>query len=321
MTKEEELQQQQKDARVDEFRAWYDSFIQQREAADRQQIIGRDYDTRPEGQGDLIEQRRETEQRIDKEFEEDERGLVVQDLQERKDFDDRMKEVRVAMRRQDATEARQEAERFRNSTDEIKQGITAGRDALNVQREQTRDGEAARLKEKFTDFQDQRHDDRLTTLNKRNDENNERVQNAFEQAHARQEPTQRQAANRTSDDLQRDLQPAQEQNNIKMKKGETEEQARERTDRMEQRRQEREQQERQQQQTRKDDWVGSRAAKPPVIKNSFDFYLCCGLAYVSAHEAGGNFAKMVTYGVNRKAIQRPTRTGYHRAVFRSPRRH
>lgn len=263
MTEAQRQAQLREDSRIAEFRARNEDYIQQLKEADKVQNIGRDYDFRFADTGDLQEQVREKEQQIDYEFMDDERGLIKQDLQDRKAFDDRIKGERQAMREQDARESQAEAQRFKGSPDATKKEIAEGRDVLNQQREQTRNHEEIKMRQEFGEFQDQRHHDRLANLNDRNDQNTEKLEQKHQQEAERlqllrdQSLTPRQTANRTQDDLRRDLTPTESSSEgVKPKKGETQDQANERAERMEKARKEREQQEAQNRDPRKkDDWT------------------------------------------------------------------
>lgn len=270
MTDEEKKQEElrlREAARIDDFRERFEKFKEQQRAADAKQTIGRDCDPRFEVERDPSEQRNEKEQRIDDEFEEDMNGrygLVRQDLKESRDFEDWMKEQRERMRSEDAARNPQKAELHYVLTPGPGLGITHSRSITQpdpdfVQKESLRNAAGEEMRKEFTAFQEERNADRQETLTNRKVENLDLVKKGYEQEVTRQELEQsltrpRQAANRTSDDLRRDLAPTQEQDNIKPKKGESMEEARARAARIEQRKQEQEEQKRLHP-TKKDDWT------------------------------------------------------------------
>lgn len=247
MTDIQKQEQLEKDARIADFRARFAEQMKRFQKADEQQKIGRDYDFQFVVDGDLLEQRNEKEQRIDREFGEDLHDLNRQNSDEKVSFDDWISEQRDRMRSEDA--ARNPRTIEPRHTPGFAQIPGGAQSRLVTQfdpdfgpKEALRSQAADEMRQEFRDFQKQRHSDRVDKLFERNDLNLEQVGEVYKRESQRQQMeallTQRQAIQRTAGDLRRDLPPPQEQtppeqDNLKPKKGESMEDARDRAARME----------------------------------------------------------------------------------------
>lgn len=167
MTREEEERQLRNRADADELVERLDVYIQRCEAEDRHQIIGRSYEP-PSDPGDA---RDEIVERIDREFDQDERALVIQDLQERKDFDDWIREQRIQLRTQDALAVKEQRVGVQQLKADDIDYVSSKTHSEIAERERVRDEVESQLRGRFTDWQKQRHGDRLAALNERNDGN------------------------------------------------------------------------------------------------------------------------------------------------------
>ena len=234
-------------ARIDDFRARFEIYKADCCKADEQQTIERDYDMNFAKTGDPLE-RYEKEQRIDDHFEEDMKQLEIQNDRHKIGIEDWLQGERERMRAEDAARnPRQPAQQYVPGFAQIP-GFAQSRDVAQPDpnfrdKEALRSSEADEMRKEFRDFQQQRHVERRDKTEDRYHENLDLVAKSYERETTRQELDQsltqtRQAANRTHDDLKRELtppqepKPEQEQDNIRLKKGETLEQARERVERM-----------------------------------------------------------------------------------------
>lgn len=169
MTREEEERQLRHRAGADELAEKLDAYLQRRQAEDRNQLIGRSYD--PLANPDDARSRDETIERIDREFDQDERALVVQDLQERKNFDDWMSQQRGELRLQDAAAVQQQDAQQPHLTGDDWTRHKQAQEWEFSERERARDTVEIGLRDQFREYQDQTHYDRLVSLNDRHDDN------------------------------------------------------------------------------------------------------------------------------------------------------
>ena len=236
---EEELQ---KAARVDEFRARFDAYLEKCRADDAAQT-GRTYEHSFDTQGDLGQQWNEKIQPIDRELDAGEENLRPQFHEDNSDFEDWLKAERDRMRAEDAAHNPQKIEPRLVPSQSLIPGdaqvrLAAQADPLLNAKENVRRAAADEMREDFKTFQVQRLEDRAQRLNEQHARNLDQLEVVYKQAVERQNMEKtlsisRQASQRTNGELPREFEPPKEQNSFKIKKGETETQARERHELME----------------------------------------------------------------------------------------
>lgn len=191
MTREEEKQQLREQARIPQFEARFEAFMQGRAAQDQSQVIGRDYDHHFERGGDLDRQRNEQIERVDREFDTDSTGLERQNKDERVGFESWMKEQRETMRAEDAAERPEKAApRLVPSLDYGPAGSQSAPQREPVkdfaQKESLRNDAGEEIRQRFDEYQTQQHADRLETLSERRDTNIDELDAAHGQEVERQ---------------------------------------------------------------------------------------------------------------------------------------
>ena len=172
MTPEEQQQRDQElkeQARIAEFRAKFDAYMDDRRQKDAQQEIGRDY-------GDKLPD----VQKLEADFKQDARALEEQNDTEKQAFDNWMKEQRDTMRADDAAQRAGNAEpRYVPSYEPGRSGgqvvSSQGIDPNFVQKESLREVEGQEMKAEFDNYQSQIHADRLDTINAQRADNKDRI--------------------------------------------------------------------------------------------------------------------------------------------------
>ena len=232
----------QKAARVDEFRARFDAYIEQCRANDAAQT-GRTYEHSFDTQRDLDEQWNEKIQPIDNDFDDDDDALRPKFHEDRSDFEDWLEAERDRMRAEDATRNPQKVEprpvpTFGQIPGAAQARLAGQGDPLLNARENVRRAAEEDMRKEFEAFQAQRLEDRPQCLNDQHARNLDQLEVVYKQTVERQNMEKtlsmpRQASQRTNGELPREFEKPKEPTSFKIMKGESEEQARARHERME----------------------------------------------------------------------------------------
>ena len=171
MTREQEERELRERAGIQAFRERFESYLETSKKEDANQVIGRQYDLDFDVSGDMNRQVNEKMERIDREFFEDRDALKLQNLEERRNFDNWVQWDREVMREQDTLEIQQQDNQVNNLTGDDREMHKQAQQWEFAERERARNEAESELRADFKGFQDSRHAERDNELKKSDDEN------------------------------------------------------------------------------------------------------------------------------------------------------